>query len=182
MPAALPVDFFKGESRRYRSRIHRADGVVVELDGGSYNHIGGRVGELPHDAAHLIVEAGLGLDRGVWGTIAAGGLFRHTTVVAGRQRPHAGSRGRSLARDAHVPIMQAEAFTGAVCAVMLTGRTPRPERVRRALDDRLWTPAATAEALEAIATRLQQVARAWRSLGAGEPLRLEWPAGAPARR
>jgi hypothetical protein len=180
VPAPLPIDVFKVETRRYRSRIQRADGVVVELEGGSYNRVGGRAGELPHDAAHLIVEAGLGLQRGVWGTIAAGGLFRHTTVVAGRQRAHAGSRGRALAREAHAPIMQAEALTGAVCVATLETHGPRPEDVRRAVGDTLWTPAATAEALEEITRRLQEVARAWRDLVAGEPLRLEWPTGAAA--
>jgi hypothetical protein len=29
----LEVDFFKGAKRRYRSVLHRADGVVVEMQG-----------------------------------------------------------------------------------------------------------------------------------------------------
>jgi hypothetical protein len=38
---ALEIDFIKGSTRRYRSVLHRADGVEIELDGGSYNKIGG---------------------------------------------------------------------------------------------------------------------------------------------
>ena len=84
---ALEIDFYKGATRRYRSVLHRADGVDIELDGGSYNKIGGAAGEVPHDIAHLVVEEELGLERGVWGVLAAGGLFRGASVVAGRQRP-----------------------------------------------------------------------------------------------
>ena len=31
---ALEIEFYKGATRRYRSVLHRADGVDIELDGG----------------------------------------------------------------------------------------------------------------------------------------------------
>ena len=37
----LSVRFVRGESRRYRSVMLRADGLEVELEGGSYNRAGG---------------------------------------------------------------------------------------------------------------------------------------------
>ena len=36
------------------------------------------------------------LTAGLWGVIAAGGLFEQMTVVAGRQRPHAAERKREV--------------------------------------------------------------------------------------
>ena len=109
----LTVEVHKGPTRRYRSILHRADGVEVELDGGAYNRLGER--ELPHDIAHLIVEDELGLDRGVWGVLAAGGLFRGASVRAGRQKPHAARRGREVVAAAVEQLNQAEMLTRAVC-------------------------------------------------------------------
>lgn len=39
-------------------------------------------GDLPHDLSQMVVEAVLGLDRGFWGSVAAGATFRST----GRKR------------------------------------------------------------------------------------------------
>jgi hypothetical protein len=62
----MKVDFIKGETSRYRSLLHRPDGVQVEFEGGSYNKLGGGK-SVPHDIAHLIVEDELALTGGVWG-------------------------------------------------------------------------------------------------------------------
>ncbi len=70
--------FFRGETRRYRSRLQRP------------------AGELPHDLAHLVVEDELGLRSGVWGVIVAGGMSGHAVVVAGRRKPQATRRGREI--------------------------------------------------------------------------------------
>jgi hypothetical protein len=81
----MPVAFEREGGRRYRSTFARGDGVRVAFQGGSYTSVGGVIGELPHDMAHLIVESELGLDAGVWGTLAAGGLFAGSTkIVDGR--------------------------------------------------------------------------------------------------
>ena len=63
------IEFFKPERRRYRSVLHRRDGLVIELDGGGYNKVGGPARELPHDLAHFVVEDGLGLEAGLWGVL-----------------------------------------------------------------------------------------------------------------
>jgi hypothetical protein len=107
VPAAQ-IEFLKDEGRRYRALLQRPDGVSVAFDGGAYNRVGGPVGELPHDIAHLIVEEELGLRSGVWGVLVAGGMFRHATVVAGRRAPHAAKRGREVIARAGDAPMQAE--------------------------------------------------------------------------
>ena len=80
-----PIEFFKPEGRRYRSVLHRRDGLQIELDGGGYNKVGGPARELPHDLAHFVVEDGLKLEAGLWGVLAAGGMFGHAKVIAGRR-------------------------------------------------------------------------------------------------
>jgi hypothetical protein len=74
--------------------LRRAHGVEVELDGGAYNGIGGPAGEVPHDIAHLVVEDELRLKLGVWGVLAAGGLFRHCA-------PASAARARAKAKMLH---------------------------------------------------------------------------------
>ena len=42
----MKIEFFKPERRRYRTVMHRRDGLVIELDGGGYNKVGGVAREL----------------------------------------------------------------------------------------------------------------------------------------
>ena len=172
MPA-LEIVFYKGTTRRYRSVLHRADGVDIELDGGSYNKIGGAAGEVPHDISHLIVEEELGLEHGVWGILAAGGLFRGASVLAGRQRPHAARRGRELLQASVEQLNQAEVLTRAVCDLSLTG-TSDLAVLRAATGPRWWSPTATEDALARAFVRLAEAGERWAQLRAGEALRCTW--------
>jgi hypothetical protein len=61
---------------------------VIGLEGGSWNRIGGPVGRIPHDLAHLVVEQELGLARGLWGVLADGGLVQNADATLARQRVH----------------------------------------------------------------------------------------------
>ena len=58
----MEVSFHREPGRAYHSFARRPDGVVVRLKGGSYNPF---TPPLPHDVAHLVVEAELGLERGL---------------------------------------------------------------------------------------------------------------------
>jgi hypothetical protein len=170
---ALHIEFTKGPSRRYRSVLHRADGVLVELDGGSYNRVGGRAGEVPHDLAHLVVERELGLERGVWGVLAAGGLFRGATVIAGRQRPHAARRAREILGASVEQLNQAEVLTRAVCDLSLRDRAD-PAALRSAAGARWWSPAVTPDALLRAFAGLREGGERWAALEAGGTLHLTW--------
>jgi hypothetical protein len=173
----LRVEFEKGEGRRYRSLLSRADGVQVSFDGGAYNKVGGRPGELPHDLAHLIVEDELGLSRGVWGVLAAGGLFRHATVVAGRQPPHAAKRGQAVVDAAGDELMGAEILTRAVCDGCAGVLPLDPAAVERAVGERWWTDTVTRAALDRSRERLRAAATAWAGLRPGEALVEAWKIG-----
>lgn len=170
----LRVDFVKGEGRRYRSLLHRADGVTVAFDGGAFNAVGGPAGEVPHDLAHLIVENELELRDGVWGVLAAGGMFRHATAVAGRQAPHAARRGRALVDAAGDRIMRAEILTRAVCDVSAGTAPPGPDRIRRAVGERWWSDTVTAAAIERACRRLRAGGVDWAELAPGAALTDAW--------
>jgi hypothetical protein len=169
----LTIDVFKGPSRRYRSVLTRADGVEVELDGGAYNRVGGAAGEVPHDIAHLIVEEELGLESGVWGVLAAGGLFRGASVKAGRRRPHAAQYARELLEASIEQLNQAEILTRAVCDLAVTD-TVDLRALRTASGPRWWPATATESALDQAVRRLRQAGEQWSSLDAGESLRFTW--------
>ena len=170
-PAAARRRGAQGSHAGYRSVLHRADGVQVELDGGAYNRLGER--ELPHDIAHLIVEDELGLDRGIWAVLAAGGLFRGASVVAGRQRPHAARRGREVVAAAVEQLNQAEMLTRAVCD-LAGGGTADLHALRARTGERWWSETASKAALVRAFGRLDEAAGAWARLGAGGTLRFEW--------
>jgi hypothetical protein len=155
--------------------LHRVDGVDVAFEGGAYNAIGGRVGEVPHDLAHLVVEDELGLRQGVWGVLAAGGLFRHATVVAGRQAPHAARRGRALVERAGDRLTQAEILTRVVCDAV-AGRVAGDERtLRAAVGERWWCDALTTVLLDRAGERLHAAGERWARLEPDAALTEYWP-------
>jgi hypothetical protein len=161
----------------------RADGREVELEGGSYNRVGGPAGEVPHDLAHLIVEDEFGLTDGVWGVLAAGGMFGHARVVAGRRAPHATRRGREVVAESRDEVMRAEMLTRAVCDACAGDPSADPRAIRRALGKRWFSDAVTAAALERCRERLHEAGARWAALAPGEALELAWPhAPAPGRR
>jgi hypothetical protein len=176
------VRFVRGESRRYRSVMRRADGLEVELEGGSYNRVGGPAGEVPHDLAHLIVEDEFGLTEGVWGVLAAGGMFGHARVVSGRRAPHAGRRGREVVAESRERVMQAEMLTRAVCDACAGAPAADTTVIRRTLGKRSWSDAVTAAALERCRERLQEAGARWAALAPGEALEASWPHAAPPGR
>ena len=117
----MRIEFLKPERRFYRSLLHRADGLAVQFDGGGYNKVGGPARELPHDLAHFVVEDALELEAGLWGVLAAGGMFDHTKVVEGRRAPHADKRARAVVEAAGDRLSQAEMLTRFVCDLALDG-------------------------------------------------------------
>lgn len=180
MARAVAVEFEKRAGRRYGSLLHRADGVVVAFEGGAFNKVGGKAGEVPHDLAHLVVEDELGLGSGVWGVLAAGGLFRHATVVSGRQAPHAARRGRQVIDAAGDQIMQAEILTRAVCDALVGAGPADPAAIRRAIGERWWSDALTADAIARARDRLRDGGTRWAALAPGEALAETWRLASPA--
>ncbi len=167
------IEFFKPEGRRYRSVLHRRDGLVIELDGGGYNKVGGAGRELPHDLAHFVVEDGLGLEAGLWGVLAAGGMFGHAKVIEGRRPPHAAKRAQAVVDAAGDRLSQAEMLTRVVCDQALDGADRDVGRLRAAAGARWWRET-TAERLADTCRALRASSVRWRDLRAGEALKVRW--------
>ena len=168
----MKVEFFKPEQRRYRSVMHR-DGLVIELDGGGYNKVGGAGRELPHDLAHFVVEDALGLEAGLWGVLAAGGMFGHAKVIAGRRPPHAARRAQAVVDAAGDRLSQAEMLTRFVCDLALDGADRDVRRLKAAAGERWWRET-SAEQLERACRELRETSERWSDLRPGEALTVVW--------
>ena len=166
------IDFHKGPGTRYHSLLHRSDGVTIRLEGGSWNRIGGAVGRVPHDIAHLIAEDAFGLEAGLWGTLAAGGIVQNASFAGGRKPPHAAQRARALTDRAGESLRQAEVVVRAVADASLHGAERDLQALRRAVGERWWPPSATADALEQACRALAEAAAQWKALPEPGVLRL----------
>lgn len=88
--------------------VDRPDGVRLLVT--SYD----RSGTVPHDLAHLVTERALRVERGFWGSVAAGAEFGSISVVSGRRRHDAAARSDAV-RTAHAADLGlAEILVGAV--------------------------------------------------------------------
>jgi hypothetical protein len=175
------IEFHKEHGTRYRSTLHRADGAIVGLDGGSWNRIGGPVGRVPHDLAHLVVEAELGLDRGLWGVLAQGGLVQNAAYVGGRRPPHARARAKALTDAAGEDLRQAEVLVRAIADATRGGRPVDVRALRRAVGPRWWHDALTTARFDRIDEGLRAAALDWDRLPLGASLARAWRAS-PGRR
>ena len=169
----VQIEFYKPAGRRYRSVMHRRDGLVVELDGGGYNKVGGPARELPHDLAHFVVEDGLGLEAGLWGVLAAGGMFGHAKVIAGRRPPHAAKRAQAVVDAAGDRLSQAEMLTRFVCDLARDGADRDVRRLKAAAGERWWRET-TAEQLSSTCRALRETSVRWRDLRPGDSLQVRW--------
>jgi hypothetical protein len=167
------IEFFKPEGRRYRSLLHRRDGLLIELDGGGYNKVGGPARELPHDLAHFVVEDGLRLEAGLWGVLAAGGMFDHAKVIAGRRPPHAAKRAQAVVDAAGDRLSQAEMLTRFVCDLALEGAEHDVRKLQSRSGERWWRDTSS-EQLANTCRALRDTSVRWRDLRAGEALKVAW--------
>lgn len=94
--------------------LHRDDGVVLELSPVS------RKWRVPHDMAHVATERALGISDGVFGTLAAGGVFGNMRVARGRPRHDAAARSARLLSENSRSLSTAEMLAGAMHAASST--------------------------------------------------------------
>jgi hypothetical protein len=166
----VEIEFHKRPRGRYHSLLRRDDGVWVRLEGGSYNRIGGAVGRVPHDIAHLVVEDAFELHAGLWGTLAAGGIVQNATFERGRKPPHAERRARAITERAAEALRQAEMLVRAVADASLEGRTGDADALRGRVGERWWSPAVSSDALERACAELEDAAVTWERLSDGSVL------------
>lgn len=149
---------------------------MVELVGGGYNKVGGPAGRVPHDLAHFIVEDEFGMTSGLWGTLAAGGLFApsNSRVIAGRQPPHAARRAREIVKAADEELKRAEIAVRAVADLALAGRQRDIAGLKAATGSRWALPEVTAKTLASACERLQAAGQQWVELDDREAIEVAW--------
>jgi hypothetical protein len=171
----MEITFTRTGTGDYTTVVKRDDGVTFSVPSFDRTHA------LPHDLAHFVVESVLGLDRGFWGSIAAGAVFAGMTRISGRLPPHSAERAAGILREAGQKGTEAEVFVSAFLDV-----------VRRNLDRELpaalariaaeWSPAKgartppTPEELRRVCAGLRDAEARWQALAVGETLRVTWPA------
>jgi hypothetical protein len=176
----MRIEVHKSPGTRYRSTLYRADGVVVALEGGSWNRIGGPVGRVPHDLAHLVVEQELGLARGLWGVLADGGLVQNAEFV-GRRPQHGLARAKQVTDAAGEDLRQAEVLVRAMADASLS-RSRDFGALRRAVSARWWHAGLTPAVADQIDAELRAAAVEWDRLAPTASLVRTWrPPGVRSR-
>ena len=184
LQAATRIEVHKTPTTRYRSTLHRDDGVSVALEGGSWNRIGGEIGRVPHDLAHLVVEEELGIAGGLWGLLAGGGLVKNAEFVGGRRPPHSARKARQITAAAREELLRTEVLVRLAADLSVRGATADLAAIRRDIGERWWDPRLTTEAFARIDSGLRAYAVDWDALPANATLEVRWtgPHAAPVPR
>jgi hypothetical protein len=182
------VKFKRTGERRYGVFVDRAKYPSVEMNPApSYDE------KLPHDFVHFVVEAELGLTRGVFGQLAAGGnvgTFRVVQEGAGgrevaRVRRKQQQRGRRVSEEGSAEAGFSER-AATICHEEWLKRFPSPERLAEVArlepfvqKVRAGCSANELESLsepviERICRRLERLSERWSKVGIGESITLEW--------
>jgi hypothetical protein len=169
------------DHQRAYAVVERDDGVVYRLDSG----IAGP--KLPHDVRHLIVERELRIGDGIWGSIAAGTIYRSMHHLRGHQSPRAAERSALFKKAQRERIMCAELLANLVEEIA-TLADPSTEEIQRLTRIKLSVVPLVepgADPLEVIgcpppgvlaaaAEALQVEAARWARLRVGEEIVYDW--------
>ncbi|HKQ72394.1 MAG TPA: hypothetical protein VJ810_01605 [Blastocatellia bacterium] len=181
----MEVQFKRTGERRYAIMIIREGYPTIEMNPApGYDPI------MPHDLAHLIVEKEIGLRRGIFGQIAAGGNAGtfHPVVSAGenkresaRLRRKATRRGEKLLREGRDESAVSERAVY-VCLNEWLSRSADPNRrklgvqlspqYKQLSDD---GEILTDEILNRVCASLDRASEQWVSLEIGESFSETWP-------
>lgn len=162
------------DDRRYETEITRSDGVTFHVKGV------GHMGALPHDLSHYVVEQGLGIRGGFWGSISAGAVFGSLTHVSGRRKPRASERSRAVLKDNKGALTETEILVGIFDQALQQGLRPDSPQLRENLRRYTWTAPGrvprqfTDAEIEATCTEMWRMRERWQQLPIGGTLDLVW--------
>lgn len=190
------VVFRRTGERRYAVEARRA--VFPDLE---MSPAPGYDALIPHDLMHMVVEAQLGLSRGVFGQLAAGGdagtfhpIFtqNESPREMARVRTHVKERGKKLLREGRDDAAQSERATY-ICWQYWLARSKSTDRkatsqsmaqqakeVRDVAMER-QLGALSQRKLAEICEHLDTLSSLWSNLKVGESLAVRWPDLAVAR-
>ena len=171
----MDITFTRTGARTYEVSVQRDDGVNLRV------RTPDKPLKIPHDMAHFVVERGLGIAFGFWGSIAAGAVFGTVEVVSGRRRPHAAERSAALIKGNYRDQAAAELYVAVLQRVADECRERDSRYVNSQLDE-IWRPFrrprpnVRAEEAERVCRELREAGERWASLPVGESVKVTWPA------
>ncbi len=161
----MQVTFTRTGERRYAIVADRGGGSVVHMPRGP-----GYDPWLPHDLVHFLLERHLGIARGVFGQLAAGGTAGTFFTIPHRRRDRGRRISARLAALGREDTARSERLAAA-CMAAWHARHGRRWEFAGAVD------CAEATAVpEALLAELDDVALRWHELAVGEALTMTWPA------
>lgn len=153
-------------ARQYEITVLRDDGVSLALRPPD------RKFSPPHDVVHFVVEQTLGLDEGFWGTVAKGAKFPSMTVIEGRQAPHAEARSKSLIKQNHRSLNEAEVYVGVFQDALLRKPRDHGKVIQRRLEER--GRELEPDEIEHVWSSLVTLQKRWVNLPVGGSVVLDW--------
>jgi hypothetical protein len=178
--------FRRTGNRRYSVVAKRDEMPDVEMDPApGYNEL------IPHDLMHLVVEAKLGLARGIFGQLAAGaGTFRllvpsdESSRDVNRLRKRMKMRGEKVMREGRDDCLRSERATH-ICwqAWLARSLSTKQRKLSRSMskqaqqgltgakEDRLIND----KSLNQIFRHLDELSSHWSQLKVGQSMTVRWP-------
>jgi hypothetical protein len=169
----MEITFTKTGARSYEVVARRRDGVLIRVQTPD------RPQFVPHDMAHYLIERALGFERGFWGVVAAGAVFKGMQVVSGRRPPHADERSKALIKAAYHQLAAAELYVAVIQGVTREGKERDCAYVNACLDE-VWRPfrpprpAVTRDGVLRACEALRAAEREWQALPVGGSLTVSW--------
>ena len=159
----MKVTFTKVAPRRYSLTAEATKNGTVKMDPAP-----GYDDRLPHDAAHFIVELELGIEGGIFGQIAAGGLLTP-------ENPD--SRVRRKAKKQRDSLMKENRDDALFSEHGVYAAQSRWEKQEIVPETRI--PPAD---IERVCREFERFAAEWSKLPVGGSIIREWPYAGPAKR
>jgi len=168
----MEVEFQRIGKRRYAVSVHRPGHIDLEM-----NPAPGYDDLLPHDLVHFVVERELGLQRGIFGQLAAGGTAGtfHPIPSASRSREWSrvsrelARRGAKLLREGRSDCQLSESVAQLCHKAWLARALVNPSQTA-GLD-----PGVTQDQLDRVSHQLDELSAQWVRLHVGEVLTVVWP-------
>jgi len=170
------VVFRRTGEKRYAVEALREGLPVVEISPAP-----GYDRRIPHDMMHMVVEARLGLTRGVFGQLAAGGnagTFRpavnpdQSVQEARRERKRVTRRGKRLLKDGRDDCTQSERATW-ICWQEWLARSSANKQIGKTA--RVIDPGIKESKLDEICKHLDELSSHWSGLYIGQSVAVSWP-------
>ena len=177
----MTLVFHRTGQRRYAVEVQRPGLPDLEMSPApGYDQL------MPHDMMHLVVEAQLGLTRGIFGQLAAGGnagSFRLPADLnqSSRLRKRVTARGKKLLKTGRDECMQSERATF-VCLNEWRARSSSREQKLMAQHAKQVEylgarelPNLNQRKLDEICKHLDHLSASWSSLEIGQSMAVAWP-------